>query len=204
MGFFDSLFEGVASVVGAAAPAVSGAAASGALGPTAAAAAAVAGGPGGGAPGVAGVAGAVGAAEEVAAQVRARANQGVGGGGGAGAFVRTAGALNNTLGSLLATNGIHPAPNANIKATVVLLLTPNGAAFVDSVDRGTPAVMSRDMQITKKTIKRVAKMAKRIPRKTVPQSMNAQINESVKRKIMDDLSCSPALRRLTSGGDSCG
>lgn len=156
----------------------------------------------GGSQGGSGMPGALGIAAELAGQA---ANPAAAGGQlGAAAFVARATALNTTLGALLASNGIHPAPQGNIKATVVLLLRPDGAAFVDSVQRGTPDIMSRDMQVTKKTIKRIAKLARKIPRKTVDPSLNKQITDKVKHKIMQDIDCNNPLRITQHGGGHCG
>jgi len=155
-----------------------------------------------GATGGAGMPGVLGLAEEVAAQQEAARNTGAARVG-ASSLVREANALNRTLGALLAANGIRGAPTGNVKATVVILLTPQGHGFIDSVERGTPAVMSRDLQTTKKTIRRIRKMESRIPKKIVKQSMAAQINDKVKQKIMQDIDCNNPLR-ITTGGGHCG
>jgi len=207
MGFFASLTGGLASIVSAAAPIGAGLAQSGALGPTAAIvspALAGARGP----TGVGGRSGIAGAAREVA---QAALGAGAGSaftasmnGGRAGIGVGLAAAARTEAGqmlmNLLAVNGIHPAPTSNIKATVVILLTPEGAV-VDSVRRGTPKVMSRDVQIAKRVAKVVKKLHGKLPTRTVQASLTTQINETVKRTILGEVSA--PLRRIAARGDTC-
>jgi len=199
MGFFDFIGDIVSQVVDPLAPLVADVAASGAL--TGVSPALL--GPGG----IAGAAGVAGRVAEGAAG-GAVLNALVGGGGGTvkkimagpgvGAAARSA--SGKFLMNLLAVNGIHPAPNANIKATVVILLTPEGAV-VDSVRRGTPKIMSRDLQIAKKVAKTVGKLHSKLPRRTVQPSLVSEINQSIKRKILRDVN--GQFLRLPPGQD-CG
>lgn len=205
MGFFDFL-DVVIDPLQSAAGRVLDVGTSGLLGPGVAALSGLAGGQGltSTLAGLGGAQGPTGLAGEFATNVAAGQF-----GAGAAAAAGLAGASGQlseialTLARILSANGINSAPTGNIKATIVLTLTPQNLAFIDSVQRGTPAVMSRDMQITKKTIKRIQKMARRIPRKVVEPSLNSQINTQVKRKIMDDIGCSSPLRGLPPAGGHC-
>lgn len=82
------------------------------------------------------------------------------------------------LGSLLGGGDVAPVGRPSLY-TYVVAEYDNGAKIVRSRERGTPRVMSRDVQRMKKTVNTMRKIDERLPRKTVRESPMKQLQTAL-------------------------
>lgn len=96
------------------------------------------------------------------------------------------------IAGIAALHGITANPNGTpVLFTVVFSLRENSLG-IRSLERGTPILMSRDMQRLKRTLKVIRKAAAKVPRKTVTESTATQTKNAIEQEV---------LRRIT--GPSC-
>lgn len=115
----------------------------------------------------------------------------VGGGGGGGGDQPTSFLESLPFVGGLFDDGVPGGPQGRPTLyTRVIARYPNGFEVVRSEERGTPSLMSRDVQRMKKTIRTIRKVDQRIPRKTQRQSAMS---------VLKDVAVQGAIRNALGG-----
>lgn len=103
--------------------------------------------------------------------------------------------LGETVTSVLGGNNAPQMPVGTPKLwTVVIAEYPNGYLQTRSKTRGTPKLMSKDVQTCKRVNRTVRKLDQRLPKKTVREGKSSQLT----RAVMDK-----ALASVLDGGGCC-
>jgi len=106
------------------------------------------------------------------------------------------GALGSLLTSLIGGEeaaAVGPIGKPKLR-TIVVAIYQNGYVEERSNEEGTPFIMSRAMQTTKRTLNAIATAHKKVPRKMVRQS---------KTKQLTDAAVDAAMRNVTQGDGCC-